>query len=103
MPNDAETQRFIGELRADVRNLQDSNRQLWEAVDEFRKQVNTLTGALEKSSSLMAEAARNGSDWQATKSRGLLWLAGIGASGILTGLGLPKLWAALGKIFFFPA
>lgn len=103
MPTDAETQRLIGELRADVRNQQESNRQLWVSIDALRNEVHSLTNTLSAMSSQIKEAAANASDWAGLKRRGILWLAGIGASGMAAGLGLPKLWAALGKVFFFPA
>ena len=82
---------MIGELRADVRNLQQSNRDLWEAVNEQNKALHEFTITITKMTTELKQAAAEAADWGATKKRGILYLAAAGASGIAGTLGFQKL------------
>jgi hypothetical protein len=66
--------------------------QLLQSVDDLRGDLAESKGEAKELRELIIElrpiieqAARNGADWERTKKKGLLWLAGVGASGITIG------------------
>lgn len=66
--------------------------QLLQSVDDLRGDLAETKGETRELRSLIVElrpkieqAAKNGADWERTKKKGLLWLAGVGASGLTVG------------------
>lgn len=75
----------VGQLLQSVDDLRDDLADAKRETKESRTENRELRELIVELRPVIEQAARNGADWERTKKRGILWLAGVGASGITIG------------------
>lgn len=74
-----------------VGRLEQSTVDVREDISDLRSQIKELHTILNALLPRLEQASKHASDWEATKKRGMIYLAAAGATGIAGTLGLQKL------------
>lgn len=74
-----------------IGRLEQSAVDMREDITRLETQLTNLHAILNKLTPQLEQASKHASDWEATKKRGVLYLAAAGATGIAGTLGLQKL------------
>lgn len=83
---------MVGQIQEGVRGLQSNMASMGEAVKENSE-------AIVKLSATLGEITPIAQDWAATKKRGLIALAGVGATGLAAGYGFKPAAAWIKTVF----
>lgn len=75
----------VGQLLQSVDDLRDDLAENKSESKELRAENKELRALLIALTPKIEQAAKSGADWDKTKKKGILWLAGIGASGLTVG------------------
>lgn len=79
--------RLIGRLEQSAIDAKDTFNRFDARFGELDARLDQMNTTLNDLRPVLMQAAEHGADWSATKRKGLLWLAGVGASGLMAGAG----------------
>lgn len=75
----------VGQLLQSVDDLRDDLAEHKGVIRETRAENKELKDLLVALTPKIEQAAKSGADWDRTKKKGILWLAGVGASSLTVG------------------